>query len=323
MKTEGKAIGGDEAGKRLDDAARAGWLYYVAGRRQDEIAGILGVSRQSAQRLVSLAMSSGLIKVRVDHPIARCMELAAGLRERFGLSFVEVVPDDPLAEEMPVGVAEAAAHEIERRLSAPEPIILAIGTGRTLKATIDLLPKMDCPQHRIVSLAGNLAPDGSATFYSAIFAAADAVKAHSFPMPLPVIAPSAAEQAMLIAQPMIAGTRKLAQQADVAFVGVGQLDSNAPIHLDGFLTLAEMDEIQEAGAVAEICGWTFNAEGTLIDGLTNDRVASCPLPSTESCLVIALAKGQSKLPGVRAAINGRLVNGLVTDEATASALLSG
>ena len=69
---------------RLDDAARAGWLYYVAGNTQDEIAQKLGVSRQTAQRLVSMAVSEQLIKVRLDHPIAHCMELAARLTERFG-----------------------------------------------------------------------------------------------------------------------------------------------------------------------------------------------------------------------------------------------
>ena len=30
---------------RLDDAARAGWLYYIAGNTQDEIAAKLGISR--------------------------------------------------------------------------------------------------------------------------------------------------------------------------------------------------------------------------------------------------------------------------------------
>jgi len=49
---------------RLDDAARAGWLYYVAGRTQDEIAAAMSISRQSAQRLVSLAVAERLIKVR-------------------------------------------------------------------------------------------------------------------------------------------------------------------------------------------------------------------------------------------------------------------
>ena len=70
----------DQEGLRLDEAARAGWLYYVAGNTQDEIARKLGISRQAAQRLVSLAITERLIKVRLDHPIARCMELAAALK---------------------------------------------------------------------------------------------------------------------------------------------------------------------------------------------------------------------------------------------------
>ena len=45
---------------RLDDAARAGWLYYVAGNTQDEIARKLGVSRQTAQRLVAMALAERL-----------------------------------------------------------------------------------------------------------------------------------------------------------------------------------------------------------------------------------------------------------------------
>jgi DNA-binding transcriptional regulator LsrR (DeoR family) len=45
------------------------------------------------------------------------------------------------------------------------------------------------------------------------------------------------------------------------------------------------------------------------------------MPSRESSLVIALAKGEKKLPGIRAALNRRLVNGLLTDETTAEKLL--
>ena len=39
--------------------------------------------------------------------------------------------------------------------------------------------------------------------------------------------------------------------------------------------------------------------------------------------MIALAKGHRKLPAISAALRGRLVNGLITDEATAEALLAG
>jgi DNA-binding transcriptional regulator LsrR (DeoR family) len=307
---------------RHDDAARAGWLYYVAGNTQDQIAAKLGVSRQSAQRLVSLAVSEGLVKVRLDHPIANCLDLAAKLTSRFALDLCEVVPSDPESGSTTLGLAEAAATEIERRLKSPNPIVLAIGTGRTLKAAIEQLTPMECPQHKLVSLTGNIAPDGSAAYYNVIFTMADTIKARSFPMPLPVIASSPAEREMLLSQPMVQPALTLAAKADVTFVGIGDLGPKAPLYEDGFITDVELKALQKAGAVGEIVGWAFDRDGRLIDGITNDRVASAPLPSRERSLVVAIAMGERKLPGVLAAVTRRLVNGLITDESTAAALLA-
>ncbi|EXL06782.1 sugar-binding transcriptional regulator [Aquamicrobium defluvii] len=312
----------ESGGGRLDDAARAGWLYYVAGNTQDQIAAKLGISRQTAQRLVSLAVSERLIKVRVDHPIANCLELAERLRTRFALDLVEVAPSDPASPSTTIGIAEAAAAEIERRLRSAEPIVMAIGTGRTLKAAIEQLPSMDCPRHKVVSLTGNISPDGSAAFYNVIFTMSDRVKARSFPMPLPVIASSPQEREMLLSQPMIQPTLELAARADVTFVGIGDLGPNAPLYEDGFITKAELKALQKAGGVAEIVGWAFDHEGRLIEGITNERVSSAPIPSRESSLVVALAMGERKLPGIVAAMNRRLINGLITDERTAAAILA-
>ena len=63
-----------------DEAARAGWLYYVGGMTQDQIAAEMGVSRQRAQRLVSRAMADGLIQVRLNHRIGACMDMERALR---------------------------------------------------------------------------------------------------------------------------------------------------------------------------------------------------------------------------------------------------
>ena len=312
----------DFGSNRLDDAARAGWLYYVAGNTQDQIAAKLGCSRQSAQRLVSLAVSEGLVKVRIDHPIAVCLDLARRLKARFALDFIEVAPGDPDSSSTTIGVAEAASAEIERRLKSDVPIIMAIGTGRTLKAAIEQLAPMECPQHKIVSLTGNIAPDGSAAYYNVIFTMSDRVKARSFPMPLPVIASSPDERSMLHSQAMIRSTLALAEKADITFVGIGDLGDDAPLYKDGFVSLAELKALQKAGAVGEIVGWAFDRDGRLVDGITNERVASAPIPSREKSLVIATAMGARKLPGLLAAVNRRLVNGLITDERTAEALLA-
>lgn len=311
-----------EANARLDDAARAGWLYYVAGRTQDEIAGQMGISRQSAQRLVSLAMAERLIKVRLDHPIAACMELGLRLKERYDLRQAEVVPSDPASSSTTVGIAEAGAAEIERWLKSSDPIIMAIGTGRTLKAAIDQLPAMDCPQHRIVSLTGNIGVDGSAAYYNVIFSMADAVKARHFPMPLPVIVSSAEEREVLHKQILVQSALSLGTQANIAFVGVGEVGTDAPLCQDGFLSRDEMAQLVEQGAAGEICGWMFDGDGQLIAGDINNRVASVPLPSRETSTLIGMAKGRRKHLALRAALRGGLINGVITDEDTAEYLLA-
>ena len=54
---------------------------------------------------------------------------------------------------------KAGAAEMARWLRLERPIVMAVGTGRTLKAAIDHLPPISCRQHCIVSLTGNVGPD--------------------------------------------------------------------------------------------------------------------------------------------------------------------
>lgn len=304
-------------GRKLEQAARAAWLAHVAGKTQDEIAGIMGVSRQTAQRLVAQAMAEGLVKIRIDHPFAQCLELAAALRERWGLAFCEIAPSD--APE--AGVPHHTAAAMEDWLRRPEALTLAIGTGRTLRASVAQLPHIDCPQHRIVSLTGNIATDGSTAYYNVLFSLSEMVTARSFPLPLSVILPSVEERLAMTRQPGIRHVIDMSARAEVAFVGVGEMDERAPLMLDGFLTRADLDAVIAAGAVGEITGWAYDGDGQLIPGLSNDRVASAPIPPRDSTLVIASAWGAKKVPALRGALQGRLISGLISDAATAQALL--
>src|ERR1700744_6806616 len=106
----------DNEKSRLDEAARAGWLYFIAGHTQDEIAKMLKGSLASAQRLVSLCLAERLITFRLEHPIAACMELAFRLKERFDLVHCEVVPADPAAPLSTAGIAERCANILEMTL---------------------------------------------------------------------------------------------------------------------------------------------------------------------------------------------------------------
>lgn len=304
-----------EDDRKLDQAARAAWMYYLRGDTQEEIARALGVSRQTAQRLVAQAMSAGLVKVRIDHPIAACLDLGARLREAFGLRGAEVVPDQAGRP----GVARALADRIEAELMPPRPQVIALGTGRMLRAAVAQLSRIDCPQHRIVSLTGNIAPDGSAAAYNVLFSLSELVTARAFPLMVPVIAASAEERDALHRQPGNARVMALAGAADVAFVGLGSFGPDAPLMQDGYLTPAQVEDLRTRGAVGEVLGHPYDIEGAAVaHDLT---IASAPLPDPARARIWAGAYGADKrLPALGALRAGR-INGLVTDETTARWLL--
>src|ERR1700679_3295177 len=101
-------VAADSEKSRLDEAARAGWLYLIAGHTQDKIAKMRRISRASAPRLVSLCLAERLITFRLEHPIAACMELAARLKDAFKLASCEDVPTDPQAPLSAAGTDERA-----------------------------------------------------------------------------------------------------------------------------------------------------------------------------------------------------------------------
>src|ERR1700748_2289083 len=158
----------DNEKSRLDDAARAGWLYFIAGHTQDEIAKVLQVSRASAQRLVSLCLAERLITFRLEHPIAACMELAARLKDLFHLVYCEVVPTAPAAPLAAAGNAARDANILESTSRADNPAIVALGTGRAVRAAVERVSPIHCPNHQIVSLVGNISADGSAIFFAPV-----------------------------------------------------------------------------------------------------------------------------------------------------------
>ena len=149
-------------------------------------------------------------------------------------------------------VAKTAISAHLARLAAVDglhPVIVAMGTGRMLRAMVEQLTPMDCPQHKVVSLVGNIAPDGSASLFDVVSRIGDRVKAPHYPMPLPVIATTVHEKSLLLAQKPLRNVIELARQADVTFVGIGTVDEDAALLRDGFVKPDEIRALVRTGAV--------------------------------------------------------------------------
>lgn len=307
--------------RKLDQAAHAAWLYYIAGNTQEEIATKLSVSRQAAQRLVALAVSERLIKFRLDYPLSNCIALAEALRDRFGLSLCDVVPSPANGGDPRSSLGVCAATYLETYLVAKTPSVLAFTSGRTLRAMVEQIPSMNQPQHKIVSIIGNMSHYGLAGRYEVVMHLSDLTGAPAYPVPTPVVATSVEERELLQTQRSFTTVKALAEQAKVTFVGIGNIAWNAPLHENSFINDAEVAELLELKAVGEISGWAYDRQGNLLQKGTNSRVASVPLEQPAQRLTIGIAGGLSKTEAIHAALRGKLITGLITDEAAAEAIL--
>ncbi|WP_034300701.1 sugar-binding transcriptional regulator [Herbaspirillum sp. RV1423] len=304
---------------KLDLAARAAWMYYVAGNTQNEIAERLGISRQMAQRMVAYAGASNLVKVQITHPISSCLELAQGLQQRYGLDVCRVVPgseaaggDDAQGTQQMLAVA--GAELMEQYLRQEQPLIVNVGSGRTLKAAIEKISEMDRPQHQIVSMIGAFASDGSANRYDVALLAAEKMQSRFYLLPAPRVAESEADRKQWCNHRAYQIVTGLAQKADVTFLGIGTIALQGAMHEDGFIDDDEVAQLQKQGAVGELICHAFDADGKLLRSPLAARITTPPLKSPPDRPVIAMAGGRKKAAAVRAALRGGWLTGLVTDE---------
>ncbi len=294
-----------KASDKLDLATRAAWLYYVAGHTQNEIARTLNISRPVAQRLVAFAVERNLIRVRVDHRVADCLALAEQLQRRYRLSLCEVVPvDGDQPDALSRKLAVAGAQVMEQFLLRDKPIVVAVSSGRTLKAAVDQIAQLERPQHKLVSLVGAIAQDGSSNRYDVAMHMSERTGSKHFMLPAPLFADNEAERDQWCSHRLYRIVERLFSQADVAFVGVGTIGPHCPLHEDGFITTAEVDELTRLGAVGEMLGSPIDAEGRRVASSTETRVTSIRLDSPPGRLTIGFAGGRQKHAAIIAALKG-------------------
>lgn len=308
--------------RRLDLAARAAWLYHAKGQRQDEIAFTLNVSRPVVQRLIALAASENLVRFQLIHPLASCIALADRVSDRFHLDYCEIVPSVGNSEDNVLSVAAAAGFYLENLFSQTTPITVGIGGRRVISDAARGVIPMHRPMHRLFSLMGNMTREGRVGHYDVILGLAERIGAQCYPLPMPVVANSVEEKDLLQAQISFQGSLVLAEEATALMMGICFMNENAPLYTDGFITKEELDEVLAAGAIGETLGNCFDAEGNLLDVGFCNRLTSFRLPSPPSRRSVIVQCGHERVAAIRAALTGKLVNGLITDEETARGLLN-
>ena len=302
-------------------AIRAAWLHYAGGLTQAAVAKRLGLPSVKAHRLIARAVADGVVKVTIDGEIVECAELEDQLCTRYGLDFCEVAPD--LGEEnLPLrALGLAGAAFLRREIERGDTPVIGLGHGRTLAAAIHEMPRIDATDIRFVSLLGGLTRHYAANPHDVMHRLAAKTGAQAYVLPVPFFANSAEDRAVLLAQPGVREIFDMSGGAGLKLVGIGTADSGAQLVASGMIEPREIDEINAAGGAGEMLGHFFDAQGGVLETTLSARTLSVELNTRDDSRIVAIAGGAEKVGAVRAVLRSGWLRGLITDEATARAIV--
>lgn len=309
---------------------RAATLYYLDGLTQAEVAQRLGVSRPTAGRLVARARAQGLVRIEVAVPEALRENLHAdterALEEHFGLVEAVVVGtrvDDtgPVEKASSFGaLGRAAAALVTRRIRPTDS--LGFTWGPETVAFAQSLPVGVATCSTIVQLDGSITTGSYQTGTEYVLGrCAEQLRAQPLRLPTPLYADASTVSSMQ-SDSLISRTLDIGRRADMMIFGVGAVSTSTTLFEGSFLDTAMIADLAARGAVGEIGGRFFRADGSAVPGDLEARTMSVPLDDIRACpATVLVTGGRSKHPAVLGALHGGLAKFLVCDIACAHFLL--
>lgn len=306
-----------------DDIARAAWLHFVGGLTQGQVASHLNVTNIRAHRLIARAQADGLVHVHVDARASECVELEKKLMDGYGLSFCQVGMTVPESEQLPLRtLAAIGSNYLIEIASGQKHQVIGLGHGRTLTSSVNAIGHCQVKNTKFVSVLGGLTRSFSANPYDVIFLIAQKTGAESHLLPTPLFVNSSADKDVLMRQAGITDTMSLIKEASLVVLGIGNL---CPVENSSMMYAMKNQnlvlKLKEKGAVAEILGQFFDAEGNHLSTEYDGRVMAPPIEDFSDKEVTAIAGGQDKVAAINAALLSGFLTGLLTDESTALKLV--
>jgi DNA-binding transcriptional regulator LsrR (DeoR family) len=299
-------------------------MYHEQGIRQADIADALHISQTKVSRLLKRAGEIGIVRTVVVVSQGVHLTLEQSLESRYGLREAVVVDVDGDESEIIAGIGSAGAAYLEATLAGGERIGIS-PWSQTLLSVVDRLhPLRVAGADRVVQLVGGVGERAVQAKANRLLShLAELVGAEPIYVQAPGLVGTAEIRQSLVADAAMQSVAEEWQSLTMALVGIGSVQPSPLLRDSGnAIAPADQDQLLAAHAVGDVCQRFFDATGQLIHSDLNSRVVGID-PETFRTIPrrIALAGGERKHAAIRAAISGGWVNVLITDVATARALL--
>lgn len=306
-------------------------LYYQDGIGQKEICKLLGISRPTVSRMLSLGKERGIVKIEINNPdnvmygqIEREMEKAFNLQE------VIIVPSNSLVEpedknQTNFELGRAALKFMTRILHNGNFVGVSMGRAvqSAAKADYFIENQISCTFVPVIGGVGETQIDIHSNYLAQEFA--DRFGGDCVQLFAPALFSKYSLLEGFLQEKTIKKVTRLFQKLDMIIMGIGvPISEHSTVLQTGYIDHKILEDFGKRGAVGDIALRYFDIDGNTepFDDF-NKRVAGISLEQLKKIpFRVGVASGEHKIRAVMGAINGRYINILVTDIDCAQGLLS-
>ncbi|PLR79821.1 aminotransferase [Bacillus canaveralius] len=296
---------------------KVAWYYYKENMTQNEIADLLDLSRAKVVRLLDRARAEGVVQFEVKGFGKNGLSIEKEFKEAFSLPNAFIIPTQQNPDALTDSLSKAAAQYLQSKLQPND--MVGLGWGRAVSKTIDYLSLVPESNISVVTLTGGVnyylhnrrQKEGGMEKFQDI---------HVIPAPFLASTDEMAESFLI--EPSIKEILDLAMIAKYIIIGIGGIYPEATIIQEEKMTMNELTFIKHQKAVGDILGQFFDRNGEILELPHHKRLIGTELSVLKGKNVFAVAGGEKKVKAIYGALKGGYIHTLVTDEATAVALLN-
>jgi DNA-binding transcriptional regulator LsrR (DeoR family) len=294
----------------------AAYLYYVEEQSQEAISQRLSVSRSTISRLLTEARRSGIVRIEVVAP-PPIDGLDAELCDRLGLDDVYLAPGIAPRDD-PGGVLARATGQALRDSDLHEGDAVLVSWGRAMwSVSLSDLPAI--PGVVVVPALGGLNDEQPWVQTNEIARQLAARLQGSVLLLHAPAVPSTELRRSLLSDDSVSSALSRWDDAPVALVGIGAWNQAEPLPPK----ILAMDADTLARSAGDVAGRLFDTDGEPVHYETEGRLLG--IDRRQLLQVrrrIGIAVGIRKTAAIVAAARSGLINVLVTDIVTGSALMA-
>ncbi|EAA3226485.1 sugar-binding transcriptional regulator [Salmonella enterica] len=288
--------------------------YYCDEITQEEIANKFGLSRIKVGRLLKRAKEEGIVEINVRYHPVFSTQLEKQLKERFPVSRALIALDHHDEEEQRRQVASLVSAYLNNVLK--DNVVVAVGQGRNVASVAEssgVIQGRDC--RFICGIGGTHRPGDviNADHISRLLAKKFGGSSES--LYAPAYVENIQLKELLLQNGTIKETLDRARKADIALVGIGDMNEESYMVKLGWFTPHEINDASlNQGVIGDIAGYDFfNARGEHVNTVMDNRVIGLSVEELRQIpCVIAIASENTKAMAIMGALRTGAIDIIAT-----------